>query len=51
MRKYNIKHDERHQQIQPYRIGTQKMIEGSISIRIENNRGQVQTTCMWIVLL
>ena len=34
----NITHDERHQQIQQNRIGTQKVIEGSISIRIKELR-------------
>ena len=39
MRQYNITLDERHhQQIQHNRIGTHKMIEGSISIKIKQQR-------------
>ena len=34
MRQYNITHDERHQQIQHNKIGTQKVIEGSILILV-----------------
>ena len=38
--KYNITHDERHQQTQHNKIGTHKVIEGSISmdIRIKQQR-------------
>ena len=38
MKQCNITHDERHQQIEYNRIGTQQVIEGSISIRIKQQR-------------